>query len=272
MQPRPRKAMSFVLGLALSALLIAAVSTFNGIPASFIHGHRARLILLKAKSLIYPGQLLKYRFGELDERGRIYETDKAEGHHYTEVYEYFLCPIKYSAKKVLEIGIETGASLKMWADYFPGATIYGIDIADKSRLNSKTIRTFVADQADRKRLQACLDASGGDFDFIVDDGGHSMEQQQVSFGFLFSQVRPGGYYIVEDLHTSIYAYYDSGYGAAKTGGNTTLTMVDNFIRTGTIKSDYMTAGEQDYLTAHLGYCNLFSRDRGHSITCIFKKK
>ena len=43
-----------------------------------------------------------------------YETDKCNrpaGHNYVEVYELFLYPIKNVAKKIAEIGIQTGSSL-----------------------------------------------------------------------------------------------------------------------------------------------------------------
>ena len=42
------------------------------------------------------------------------------------------------------------------------------------------------------------------FDIIIDDGGHTMKQQQTSFGVLFKNVSSGGLYILEDLHTSIW--------------------------------------------------------------------
>ncbi len=218
------------------------------------------------------GQEQKREFGLLTALADTYKTDKgSSGHLYTEVYEYYFHPIKYRVLEVLEIGIAKGGSLKMWRDYFPKATIYGIDIKDKSKLNSKTIKTFIADQADRKKIQNFLDASGTDFDIILDDGGHSMEQQQVSMGYLFRHLKRGGYYIIEDVHTSLSGDDPSKFGAAPDGSNTTLTMIENFIKTGNIKSSYMTAKEMNYLTANIVYCDLFSRNRGHSIACIFTK-
>jgi hypothetical protein len=99
-----------------------------------------------------------------------------------------------------------------------------------------------------------------------------MEQQQVSFGYLFESVRPGGYYIIEDVHTSVYAIHQDRFGATKTGEGTTLAMIDHFIRTGQIESAFMTAEERADLTRNLEYASLLSRDEGRGITCIFKKK
>jgi hypothetical protein len=47
------------------------------------------------------------------------------------------------------------------------------------------IKTFVADQANRTHLQSFIDKHGADFDIVMDDGGHTMEMQQTSFGFFF---------------------------------------------------------------------------------------
>lgn len=211
----------------------------------------------------------EYRFGELTQLADKYKTDKGSMlHHYTEVYECFFYPVKSSARKICEIGIMEGASLKMFAEYFGRAVIFGIDIEDASHLNSDRIRTFVADQGDRKQLAAFTDANGSGFDLILDDGGHSMAQQQISFASLFRHVLPGGYYIIEDVHTSLL----SDYGTEPGEENTTLTMINRFIRSGKIESKYMNEEERQYLDSNISYCNLMSRNMGTSITCIFKKK
>lgn len=215
----------------------------------------------------------EYKFGELTNLADKYGTDKgSEAHYFTEVYEYFFLPIKYEARKICEIGVAEGASLKMFRDYFPNGVIYGIDINDASWFNSNTIKTFVADQANRKKLKDFIDTYGDNFDIILDDGGHTMEQQQISFAYLFKYLKPGGYYIIEDVQTSLPSLYGAEYGVEENEKNTTLVMISNFIRNGMIESKYMTAEEKDYLTANIRYCNLLSRNSGNSIACIFKKK
>jgi hypothetical protein len=133
-------------------------------------------------------------------------------------------------------------------------------------LNSDRIKTYIADQANRSQLKSFIDANGCDFDIILDDGGHSMEQQQVSFGYLFKCVKPGGYYIIEDVHTSL------GISGEEEKW-TTLSMIYNFVKTGKIESKYMTKEEMDYLSKNIRYCNLLvNRIIEDSITCICKKK
>ena len=151
---------------------------------------------------------------EVGELGRIAygRTDKGPGgHNFTEVYERFFAPLKNRPIRLFEIGIASGGSLLNWRDYFPLAQIYGIDIEGKSELDSDRIHTLVADQSSREQLGAFLGKFGDPFDIIIDDGGHSMEMQQVSLGYLFRHVRPGGYYVVEDVHTSLRKYH-GGYG------------------------------------------------------------
>lgn len=212
-------------------------------------------------------------YGQLTALANEWGSDKGNrGHHFTDVYELFLRPIKYEATKVLEIGVLRGASLRMWDDYFPNAVIHGIDIEDTSSNDTETIRTYIADQASREQLQAVLDLTGSDFDLVLDDGGHTMKQQQVSFGFLFAHVKPGGYYIIEDVHTSLYRLYEDRFGATETGEGTTLAMIDQFIRTGRIESEFMSTEEKAELTEDLEYASLLSRDDGRGIFCIFKKK
>ncbi len=201
------------------------------------------------------------------------KTDKGVSvHHFTEVYELFFAPLRPTAAKVFEIGIAGGGSLEMWRDYFPKAMIYGIDIYPKTEMDSDRIKTFVADQSDRSQLAAFIDRFGGGYDIIVDDGGHSMDQQQVSIGYLFRYLKPGGYYVIEDVHTSLPRFW-SGFGVEPGGANSTLTMLTGFISSGRLESRYLASAEEKYLARNIDFCNLFSRNnRFHSLTCILKKR
>ena len=150
--------------------------------------------------------------------------------------------------------------------------IYGIDIVPKTEMDSDRIKTFVADQSDRSQLAAFIDRFGSGYDIIVDDGGHSMEQQQVSVGYLFRYLKPGGYYVIEDVHTSL-PHFWSGFGVEPGGANSTLTMITNFISSGRLESRYLAPAEAKYLARNIEFCNLFSRNnRFHSLTCILKKR
>ena len=51
---------------------------------------------------------------------------------------------------------------------------------------------------------------------MIDDGGHTMEQQIVSIETLFPLLADGGVYLVEDTHTS---YWDSHGGGLRPRGH-----------------------------------------------------
>jgi demethylmacrocin O-methyltransferase len=178
----------------------------------------------------------------------------------------------------------------MWSRYFSNATVFGIDVFSLSELRTKLkeqginqdflpeqpeserLKTFVGDQANREHLKAFVGKYGGDFDIVLDDGGHSMKQQQISFGFMFKYVKPGGYYVIEDVHTSLPERY-KGFGVGKSEADTTLRMINYFNRYARVKSVYLRPDEMDYLNRNIEYCNLFVRNNSaHSMTCIFKKR
>ena len=201
-------------------------------------------------------------------------TDKGPGgHNYTELYERLFFPWKDEPITIFEIGVAGGGSLKMWEAYFPQARIFAVDILPKSAFNTARVKTLIADQAKRDQLQAAIDAAGGDIHILIDDGGHSMEQQQVSLGFLFKFVRPGGYYVIEDVHTSLPALW-KGYGVERGGANSTLRMLENFVRgtTPSIRSKYMRPGEMAYLDEHIDSVTITHRPLSRSILCVLKKK
>ena len=218
------------------------------------------------------------------------KTDKADVHGFTNIYDLLFSPMRATARKVCEIGIAWGGSLQVWSQYFGNATIYGIDYLTLDQLRelaksegvkkvyfpdapeTERIKTFVADQSKRDQLESFIKRYGSNFDLILDDGGHSMEQQQVSFGFLFSHIKPGGFYVIEDVHTSLPNRYP-GFGVQKDEANTTLGMINQYIRHEKIKSLYMTQQEMDYLDKNIEYCNFYiSNNDAHSMTCIFRKK
>lgn len=150
-------------------------------------------------------------------------TDKSSKiHNYTDVYEQYFGNIRNSNLKFLEIGIAGSNSVKMWDKYFQNAesTLYFIDI-DQTAVNNcqklidlgiltRRVIPYQADQANKSHLKNFIDSAGGEFDVIIDDGGHTMIQQIESFCFLFPYLKKGGVYIVEDLHTSFWPLYGGG--------------------------------------------------------------
>lgn len=139
-----------------------------------------------------------------------YKTDKCDKHHTTfgrsncDIYERLFKSSRSGIKSVLEIGVYRASSLVMWLEYFRRAKIYGLDIDPRAGgLCSKIdrIKIFVGSQDDPVVLQQIVDAAGG-FDIIIDDGSHVNELTAASLDFLLPHVRPGGWYVIEDLKGS----------------------------------------------------------------------
>jgi predicted O-methyltransferase YrrM len=149
----------------------------------------------------------------LDKIGLFYGTDKSSAcHDYLRRYAEFLEPIRESARKVLELGIAGGASLKMWHDYFPNATIFGVDHNEECFraahfIDPSRVQPLLGEASDDNFWGRLATNWGGDFDLIVDDAGHHSSQIKTAFPSALSLVRPGGYYICEDTHCS----YDPEY-------------------------------------------------------------
>jgi hypothetical protein len=89
----------------------------------------------------------------------------------------------------------------MWEEYFKSARIIGADINPDSRqYEQRRIGIAIGDQSNPDFLRTL-----GYHDIIIDDGGHTMKQQIVSFKTLWDFLLPGGIYVIEDLHTSYWA-------------------------------------------------------------------
>jgi hypothetical protein len=136
----------------------------------------------------------------LNDLAKKYGTDKSVGdHHYTIVYHGLFNDKRNEIKKVLEIGIANGDSLRMWRDYFPSAQIYGIDNDKNTLIEEERIKSFLANQEDEGQMLEVMKEIGPDIDLIVDDGGHEREAQIISAKTLLPFLKKGGLYIVEDL-------------------------------------------------------------------------
>jgi hypothetical protein len=212
------------------------------------------------------------QLGELSAAAR--STDKGPSqHNYTELYERLFLQWKNDPIKIFEIGIANGGSLAMWQEYFPNARIFAADIESKTQFNNARVTTLIADQANREQLATAIATAGRDIDILIDDGGHTMEQQQVSLGFLFPHVRPGGYYVIEDVHTSLPELW-KGYGVARDGRNSTLRMLENYVRASNpaIRSQYMLPAEMAYLTEQIDSVIISHRPKSRSIVGVLRKK
>lgn len=145
----------------------------------------------------------------LDKLAIWHGTDKSSsGHNYTKYYEMFFGPFKKLEPMInlLEIGIDKGDSLKMWADYFPSGRIHGIDIRGDYEYLKKWahehgcyIETHVVDHSKKGELIVFGESFDQYFDIIIEDGSHMSADSILTFETLFPYLKHGGYYVIEDM-------------------------------------------------------------------------
>jgi len=150
--------------------------------------------------------------------------------HYLEIYEREFACLKGTPIRFLEIGVSEGGSLELWRRYFgEQAMITGIDInpdcrdrvdpPNKVRIGSQTDARFMAD---------VVKEMGGSLDVVLDDGSHVSSHISISFNLLFPSLRPGGLYVIEDIHTAYWnEIFGGGYRKKGTAVELGKTLVDD---------------------------------------------
>jgi SAM-dependent methyltransferase len=147
--------------------------------------------------------------------------------HYFEIYERHFNTYIGKDINLLEIGVSHGGSLQMWKKYFGrGAKIYGADIDPRClQLTEENISIYLVDQENRESLRS-LKRDTPMMDIIIDDGGHTMNQQILTFEEMYGHVKHGGIYLVEDMHTS---YWPGHFGGGYLKSNTFIEYCKNLI-------------------------------------------
>jgi len=105
--------------------------------------------------------------------------------------------------KMLEIGVQSGGSTRVWKRYFRNLTDYtGLDIDPRCTMfqsPTEGIKIVTGSQLDTALLLS-LCKQYGPFDLVVDDGGHQNKMMQVSLKSLWNCMEDDGVYVIEDLH------------------------------------------------------------------------
>lgn len=139
----------------------------------------------------------------LDAIGTKYRTDKASyGSNYLDLYEQRMVPFHGREFSLIEIGVGEGGSLRMWAEFFPKARVFGVDIAPPAQDSGHERVSIISGDASRaETLDRVLADSGAPL-IVVDDGSHLWHHQIETFRLLWPRLRRGGVYIIEAVHTS----------------------------------------------------------------------
>jgi hypothetical protein len=130
-------------------------------------------------------------------------TDKYYWHRYLPFYEMHLENLR-NPQDIFEYGVFEGDSIRWIVDRYPEATVIGADIIQP--LSSwpvlPQVKYVQLDQGDRKGLATKLESLNKKYDLVIEDGSHHPTHQRNCLLETFPYLKPGGIYILEDIHTS----------------------------------------------------------------------
>lgn len=132
---------------------------------------------------------------------------------YYRIYERYFAPLARESLDILELGTYQGDSTKIFATYFPKARLLTLDleVREIDFTGFANVRAVQADQADQAALErVCGEFAPGGFDIVIDDASHIGRHSLRSYEILFSRVKPGGFYVVEDWGTGYWPEWPDG--------------------------------------------------------------
>lgn len=152
-----------------------------------------------------------------------YGTDKShDDHAYVNTYSMLFDSMRESVQNVTEVGLLYGKSLPVWHGYFPSATIWGLDIAPSRQaiaMGAKLgprVRVLPPCDSQDPATPGSLGLVPHSMDILIDDGDHRPEGMAKTLVALWPLVKPGGFYVMEDVPTGEYSV--SGVYVGYSGG------------------------------------------------------
>lgn len=143
-----------------------------------------------------------------------YASDKAALEHYLANYAEHFAPLRERAVRLLELGIDRGGSLQLWADYFPRGVVAGLDVRPVALDDARggRIRVYQGRQEDVALLdRIAREVAPEGFDVVIDDCSHYGSLARISFWHLFERhLKPGGVYAIEDWGTGYWERWPDG--------------------------------------------------------------
>ena len=141
---------------------------------------------------------------------------------YLDVYERVLAPWREHPVTLVEVGVQNGGSLEIWPKYFAnGISFIGCDIDPKCATlvyDDARVSVIVAGVNTETASQAILSRATA-WDIFIDDGSHTSEDIISAFRRYFRFLKPGGLYIIEDLHCSYWPRFGGGIVCASSSMN-----------------------------------------------------
>jgi hypothetical protein len=137
-----------------------------------------------------------------------FSSDKGTTHDYINgYYSNVFTPSREKEINLLEIGMYKGQSIRLFREWFTNGNIYGIDIGEYVDANTFKIdgtSLFWGDAFNNDMLGLFKDNF---FDFIIDDGPHTLESQLYSIIYWSKKLKSGGKLIIEDVQNINHIVY-----------------------------------------------------------------
>lgn len=125
----------------------------------------------------------------------IHNTDKDDLGYIDNFYDDFLLKFYNKPINFMEIGVQSGGSIKLWKDYFHNeSSIYGGDINYFYPIDG--VNCIYGNMYEYEQVTKFSDEY---FDLIIDDGPHSFESFVLLIQRYFSKIKLSGSLIVEDV-------------------------------------------------------------------------
>jgi hypothetical protein len=125
-----------------------------------------------------------------------------------ELYDQYFADLVHRPVTLLELGVYTGESVKVFASFFTKGRVIGVDIEDRGvDLSGYPNAVFaLGDQRSAEQLDAiCATYAPAGLDIVIDDAAHFGAWSLRSYEILMPHVNSGGLYVVEDWATG---YWD----------------------------------------------------------------
>ena len=160
--------------------------------------------------------------------------DRGSRHSYERVYEPLFEPIRLEPLRILEIGVWRGAGIWAWLDYFPKATVFGIDTFQRVPPSQVEVlkheRVFWwAHDSTKGLVFGDQLHEANQYDIIIDDGCHRAEAQLSTWRNFYQKLKPGGMYFIEDVWQKGPGYADLIAGLPTTAKHYRLNGPDSHI-------------------------------------------
>ena len=175
----------------------------------------------------------------LSDKGDRHPTHK---HFYIDIYDAMFSHWKDEPVQLMELGIASGASLLMWSQFFTNGHVLGLDIVEPVRKDyletQPNLGMIFGDAYDVNNANRLLQVLPKQ-DVFIEDGAHDIDSQITALKYYHHLVRPGGYYICEDLYIVNLAKYLMEGVYSLEGRNYTTTIYDYHRRPNRLADDVM---------------------------------